>query len=554
MAEFSVLIGGKAGDGINQAGLLLAHLVSHLGYRVYMYLDYPSLIRGGHNFAIIRASDKKIAAHRDALDFVLALDQNTVNVHKGKLKDPSHIIYDSDSAKSEGIGHALKKIIKEENAAEIMRNSAIIGSFARSMGIQWETLNTVFRKFIPKQVDLNLKLARRAYDESREIMKVEPLPQKFLPVVGGNEAAGFGLIKAGLNNYVAYPMTPTSSLLHFLAAMQSEFDMKVIHPENEIAVILMALGFAYVGQKAAVGTSGGGFCLMTEALSLAGMAELPVVIVLGQRPGPSTGLPTYSSQTELHFALNAGQGEFPRFLVAPGDAEEYYYWSQVALNMAWKYQMPSIILTDKLSGEGAYSFDIDSVPEVKEEQPVMWGRAGEYKRYALTQNGVSPLAFAPDKDAIIKVNSYEHDEAGITTEDALMSKAMCDKRLGKECHLAQELEGYETVRVYGRRDAETAILCWGSNKGVCTEFAESQGLRVIQPVVLSPFPVNRFRQALQGVKKLVAVESNATGQLIRLLKIYGFQVDDKILKYDGRPFTLEDMEREWNAVAARIQF
>ncbi len=221
--------------------------------------------------------------------------------------------------------------------------------------------------------------------------------------------------------------------------------------------------------------------------------------------------------------------------------------------MAWKYQLPSIILSDKLTGEGAYSFDIDSVSEVEEEQPAMWNRQGGYKRYALTQNGVSPLTFVPDKDAIIKVNSYEHDETGITTEDALISKAMCDKRLGKERHLAQELEGYETVRVYGRRDAETAILCWGSNKGVCAEFAESQGLRVIQPVVLSPFPVNRIGAALQGVKKLVAVESNATGQLIRLLKIYGFNVDDKILRYDGRPFTLEDMDREWRTVAARIQ-
>jgi len=283
---------------------------------------------------------------------------------------------------------------------------------------------------------------------------------------------------------------------------------------------------------------------MTETLSLSGMAELPVVIILGQRPGPSTGLPTYSCQTELHFALNAGQGEFTRFVVAPGDAQQAYYWAIVSLAIAWKYQIPAIILTDKDLSEGTYSFDLEAVDEVKKEELLLWDRANPYKRYLNTETGVSALAFAPDKEAIIKVNSYEHDEFGITTEESKETVKMQDKRLRKEKSLSDELMKYETVNVFGNKRSETALLCWGSNKGVCCEVGEKLGLKIIQPAVLSPFPVQQFRKALRGSKKIVAVENNATAQLVRLIASYGFDVDEKILKYDGRPFSLEELEAE----------
>ena len=281
---------------------------------------------------------------------------------------------------------------------------------------------------------------------------------------------------------------------------------------------------------------------MTEAFSFSAMAELPIVVIIGQRPSPSTGLPTYSSQTDLNFALNAGQGEFTRLLISPGDAEEAYYWSQVALNISWKYQVPSIILSDKTLGEGSYSFDIGLTRETKKEGAVLWNRIGPYKRYLDTETGVSPLAFVPDKDAVIKVNSYEHDESGITTELPEETKKMQSKRLRKEGFISQELEGYESVKIYGREDSSTALLCWGSNKGVCTEAAKNLGLRVIQPIVLSPFPHKQFVEALKGVKKLISVENNARGQLVRYINSYGLDVDEKVLKYDGRPFSLDELE------------
>ena len=549
MNEFSVLIGGKAGFGIDKASLAIASLMGQLGYRSYIYRDYPSLIRGGHTFSIIRASTEKVAAHRDQIDAFLALNQETVDIHKARLKGNGIIIYDSDSVDAgtvagikNKIGLPLTGIIKEENAGDIMRNTCIIGAFAKSVSIEWDVLDATFRRSFPKEPDQNLKVARRAFDASREFIALEKLTKERLPLVTGNEAVALGLVKARLKSYIAYPMTPSSPILHYLASLAEKFDLKVIHPESEIAVIMMALGMAYCGHRVAVGTSGGGFCLMTEGLSFSGMAELPVVIVMGQRPGPSTGLPTYSCQTDLQFILSAGQGEFTRFVIAPGDAEEAYCASQLALQISWKYQTPSIILTDKAMAEGAYSFDIGSCNDIKEEAMALWDGRPPYKRYANTDNGVSPFAFPGEKDAVIKANSYEHDEAGISTEEPAVTIKMQDKRLRKEKYLAAELENYESVKVYGNKNSATALLCWGSNKGVCIEIADMMGLKVIQPAVMAPFPLKQFRRALEGVNKVIAVENNAPGQLARVVNAHGCNVSASILKYDGRSFSLEELE------------
>jgi len=578
MDEFSILIGGKAGFGIDKASLIIGRILAQQGFRIYIYRDYPSLIRGGHTFSIIRASKNKIAAHYDKVDFLLALNQDTLNLHRNRLKKDCLFIYDSDqvnpvrnliqkdsntgisngvkidSDSTCGVGLPIGKIIKEENASEIMRNTCIIGAFCKTVGIDLEILENVLKKEISKEIDLNLKVCRRGFHEAKELIKIEPLAQDKLPLLSGNQAIGLGLIKGGLKTYIAYPMTPSSPILHYLAEIASDFGLKVLHPESEIGVILMALGFAYMGEKAAIGTSGGGFCLMTEGLSFAGMSELPIVIILGQRPGPSTGLPTYSAQTDLHFALNAGQGEFGRFIVAPGDPEEAYFWSAMAMNISWKYQIPAIILSDKNIGEGIFSFDINSIEEIsarggsacggKEEGPLLWDRKSAYKRYLNTENGVSPLAFVPDKEAIIKVNSYEHDEFGITTEDSQTTRMMQDKRLRKEKYLIEKLRRFKTVKIYGNQNSSVALLCWGSNKGVCIEAAGNLGLKVIQPLVLSPFPIKQFQEALTGVKKIINVENNATGQLAMLIKNYGFNVDENVLKYDGRPFYLDELEEK----------
>jgi 2-oxoglutarate ferredoxin oxidoreductase subunit alpha len=336
-------------------------------------------------------------------------------------------------------------------------------------------------------------------------------------------------------------MTPSSSLLHFLAEYQEKFDITVIHPENEIAVILMALGFAYAGKRSAVGTSGGGFCLMTEGLSLAGMAELPLVLVVSQRTGPSTGLPTYTGQSELQFIVHAGQGEYPRLIVAPGDAQEALFWSEIAMNMAWKFQIPAFILTDKTLSEGTYSVDPAAVSDVQREDSPGWSGTSPYLRYADVPSGVSPLAVPGMKDAVIKVNSYAHDEAGVSTEAADRVVQMTKKRLRKWEGLAEEMQHYPGVTLSGIPDASTALLCWGSTKGVCNEIASLLGLRVIRPILLSPFPAVQLKNAITGVTKLIAVEENATAQLATLAGQYGIIPDERILRYDGRPFSPDDL-------------
>jgi 2-oxoglutarate ferredoxin oxidoreductase subunit alpha len=553
MHDFTTLIGGIAGDGINEAGVTVSRLFNQLGYRIYMYYDYPSLIRGGHNFSLVRASDHEIGAQVDSVDVLIALNQETFELHKGRLKSTSIIIHDLDKVKIGGLaqrmcGLPVSDILKDEQALPIMRNTCIIGGFCRAMGIEWTILENVLEKHIPKQVELNLKVARRGYNSAMEFTSIEKINQPSLPILTGNQAIGLGLIRAGLQAYVAYPMTPASSLLDFMARFAPDFGLKVVHPESEIAVILAALGFAYQGVKTAVGTSGGGFCLMTEGLSLSGMAEIPVVIMLGQRTGPSTGLPTYTAQSDLNFALYAGQGEFPRFIVSPGDANEAYYWSGVALNMAWKYQVPAFILSDKTVSEGLYSFDISAVGEVKEYPPNLWDGNGVYSRYEYTKTGVSTLAFPPMKNQIIKVNSYSHDKLGLTTEDGQITSAMNDKRIHKELSMAKDLESYETVGVYG--SGKTALLCWGSNKGVCIEAAEEFGCKAIHVLVLSPFPEKRLHDALSGAESMITVECNSSGQLGMLARHYGFQAKDQILKYDGRPFSLSDLEAQLKLVIA----
>ncbi|MFA5156726.1 MAG: 2-oxoacid:acceptor oxidoreductase subunit alpha [Candidatus Omnitrophota bacterium] len=549
MNDVSILIGGKAGFGIDAASLIIGAILNKLGYRIYIYREYPSLIRGGHTFSIIRGCREKVYTHRNKIDFLLALNQDTFNFHKDKLRDNGVVVYDSDVVNIGDLQPGMQvlaipasKVAKEENAAEIMRNTCLIGAFCKAAGIGWPILEQVFKKRIPRETEQNLKVASVAYNEAHELVKIPGLDQPALPIITGNEAIGLGLVAAGLNAYIAYPMTPSSAILHFLAGITDKIPLKVIHPESEIAVMLMALGAAYAGDKVAVGTSGGGFCLMTEGLSLSAMAELPVTIVLGQRTGPSTGLPTYTGQTELQFALSAGHGEFSRFVVAPGDAEEAYFWSAAALNMSSKYQIPSIILSDKTLAEGTYSFDIASAGEVSAEKFLLWDRQGQYKRYLDAENGVSGLAFPSDKDAVVKINSYEHDEYGITTEDPAITVKMQEKRLCKGECLSQELENYKTVNVYGNAKSKTAVLCWGSNKGVCIEAAESLGLKVIQPVVLWPFSVGQFKLALKGVKQLICVENSATGQLPALLNSFGIKTDKMILKYDGRPFELAELE------------
>jgi 2-oxoglutarate ferredoxin oxidoreductase subunit alpha len=531
--DISILMGGKAGHGIRVATTLIAKLLSRYGYRAFVYDDYPSLIRGGHNFSIVRISEKKILANTKKVDIIVGLDKLTVERHSGELKDEGVLLHDA-SFDAEGVAVPFKEIVKELKGIPIMRNSAAIGSLARVLGIDWRIVEEVFYKFIPRNTELNLEIARKCYDMVESHFEIERLSQKTLPVISGNEAIALGAVDAGMDAYYAYPMTPSTSILHFLAANSKEFDILVVHPENEIAVMLMALGSAYAGAKTMVASSGGGFSLMVEGLGLSAQSETPVTVVVSQRTGPSTGVPTYTMQSDLHFILNAGHGEFTRFVAAPGDAEEAYYYTGLAMNIAWKLQIPAFILADKHLSESNYSFD-NTLYEVREEEAEFWDGTGEYLRYRDSQSGVSSLAFPGD--AVVKANSYAHDEYGITTEEAEKIAKMQEKRLRKREVLVNELRKIEQFKIYGS-NSDTVVLTWGSTKGAVVEAAEILGLKVVQPIIMEPFP------DISGQvkdKRLIAVEVNATGQLARLLECNGIKVEERLLKYNARPFFVDEL-------------
>jgi len=536
--DFSILI---AGQGSRMAGLIIAKFFNQLGYRIYIYEDYQSLIRGGHNFSQIRASEKKFQSRKKEIDFLLALDKNTLNLHKKNLSKNGIIIFNGDRIGSkEGIGIPIEKITKEMGGIPIMANTALISSFAKIIGVDWQILGEVLKKEIKRETELNLKIAKRVYEISKNLLKIEKISKEPSLLLTGNEATALGLAKAGLKFYFAYPMTPATSIMNFLAKME-DLNVKVIQPENEISVINMALGASFAGAKSAVGTSGGGFALMTEGLSLAGQSETPILIVESQRGGPSTGMPTYNLQGDLLFVLSAGHGDIPRFVIAPGDAAECLYYSGLGLNLAWKYQTPVILLIDKDVSENTFCVNEKILNLIQSEKPLLWAKSGDYKRYKITEDGVSPLAFPGEKDAIVKADSYEHDEFGITIESEEVEK-MQEKRLRKYETMKKAVEKLPAVKVYGNQNSNIALVAWGITKGAAKEIAENLGIKLIQPIIIEPFPQKQMREVLKGVEKLFSIELNTTGQMAKVLNSQGIKVDGKILKYNGRPFFVKEIE------------
>jgi len=564
--DFSILIGGEAGQGSRMAGLIIAKIFNFIGYKIYIYEDYQSLIRGGHNFSQIRAAEKEFQSRKEKIDFLLALDEKTINLHKKDLEKNGLIIFNANKVKSKDynppttlpvkdgaprMGIEIEKIAKEMGGKPIMANMALIADFAKIIGLDWEILEGVLRREIKKEIDLNLKIGKRAYEISKNLLKIEKISKEPTLLLTGNEATALGAVKAGLKFYFAYPMTPATSIMNFLAKRE-DLNVKVIQPENEISVINMALGASFAGVRSAVGTSGGGFALMTEGLSLAGQSETPIFIIESQRGGPSTGMPTYNLQGDLLFVLSAGHGDFPRFVIAPGDAEQCLYYSALGLNLAWKYQTPVILLLDKDVSENTFSVDEKILSSIKPENALLWDKgpafakasAGkEYKRYKITEDGISPLAFPGSKNVIVKSTSYEHDEYGITIESEEVEK-MQEKRLRKYETMSKEVEKLEAIKVYGNKKSDIAIVAWGITKGAAKEVAENLGIKLIQPIIVEPFPKDKMKKALNGVKKLFSVELNTSGQMAKVLNSQGIKVDGKILKYTGRPFFTKEIEEK----------
>lgn len=542
MQEFSVCLGGKAGDGINRSGTLLCRILARHGWKVWMYYEYPSLIRGGQNIVVIRAAEKQPGGHRDCVDYLLALDQITVDRYCTKCNPGVVCIYNSDTvSRASGTGIDLEEIVRREGGHPVMKNTCLIGAFCRAAQIPFELLEQTLRDEFGEKAAPNIRYASIGYDFESTPKPIPVGKGDGSAVLSGNEAMALGLCAGGLETYVAYPMSPSTGILHTLAGEAETFGLQVFHPESEIAAAGMALGAACGGRMAATGTSGGGFCLMTETLSMAGMGEIPFCVVLCQRSGPSTGAPTYTGQEDLLFALHAGQGEFPRLVVAPGDHTQAFYWSGRALQLAWEFQVPSLILADKTLCESVATCPPNLLkPPVAGPIP-WWDGIGTYQRYQETGNGVSPLAVPPRSGAVVKVCSKAHGADGISTDHAEEITALHDKFLRKEKALADALTSEPAVLHVSIPNTTTVICTWGSSAPVCREMVDELGCSVIQPIVLSPFPVQTMQDYLKTYSRLVTVEVNSTGQFATLLRSHGIMPDAEVTKCDGRPFTPEEL-------------
>jgi 2-oxoglutarate ferredoxin oxidoreductase subunit alpha len=377
-----------------------------------------------------------------------------------------------------------------------------------------------------------LTYERMKEDEGKfELTAAEAPPGHLL---AGNEAIALGAAAAGLNVYIAYPMTPSSTILHFLAAHAEKLGIAVVHPENEIAVINMALGSAYAGARTAVGSSGGGFALMHEAFSLAGMSETPLMVVLASRPGPSTGVPTYTAQGDLDFALNVGHGEFPRIVLSPSGTNQAFEKAAELLNLVWKFQVPGILLTEKHMGASSMTTNIDP-QSVKVEEPSFYdGPLEQYGRYENTSSGISPLLFPPTSGTVIKAGSYEHDQMGITTEEAENIAEMHEKRFRKEKAIIGKMRDLLTVATHG--EESKSLVTYGSTTLSAMEAVKTvDDVKVVQVIYLRPFPDWALREALSDSEVIVA-ELSVSGQFENLLRSKGFNVSAHIRQYDGRAF------------------
>jgi len=571
--KFSLQVGGEAGAGITRSGFLFAKTCLRGGIYVFGTNDYQSLIRGGHNFYTVRADSEEVYSQADTVDLLIALNKETILLHKNELVSGAGIIYDGDqiTVTKEELGRdhiklyhvPMRKIVKELEGPQIMENTVALGAANALLDYDQELLNQVLRDtFNPKTAEQNIEAAKQGYSYAQENygndfgyrLKKTGSAGKHKIFLTGNEAVGLGALNAGCKFYAAYPMTPATSVLHFLAPIDREYKMIVIQTESEIAAVNMVAGASYAGVRSMTATSGGGFCLMSEGLGMIGMTENSPVILLVQRPGPSTGLPTYTAQGDLRFAIHASQGEFPRVVIAPGDVEECFYATLEAFNLAEKFQIPAIIISDKYLAESngtAEPFDqnrigIDRGNLITEDE---YAGDEEYKRHKFTENGVSPRAIPGTKGAIVRTNADEHNELGYTTEDPVLSTKMADKRFKKLEALTKELEKYETVKLYGTEEADVTIIGWGSTKGPIREamkLLSNEGLKVnyLQTVYLHPFPADKVQKILESAKKTIIVENNQTSQLSSLIREQLLaDVDYKILKYDGRPFNPEALAR-----------
>jgi len=567
--DYSIKIGGEAGQGIQTIGNTLAQVFSRAGYHVFTHQDYESRIRGGHNFYQVRFSEGPVSASGEKIDILIALDTDSIPLHQKELSENGIILYDSKLLKKKHeeeyfLDVPVVDLAVEHGGNEIMANTAAVGAVLGILGLDMDILTKILRDTFKKKgedvIAANTRAARAGYDFARHECKrcsfIAGSPREPNMLISGIESIALGAIASGCKFYSAYPMTPSTGIMNYLAGKEKEYGIVVEQAEDEIAAINMALGASFAGVKAMTGTSGGGFALMVEGLSLAGITETPIVIALGQRPGPATGLPTRTEQGELLFTLFAGHGEFPRIIFAPGTPEQAFFLANKAFYLSEKYQIPVFILFDQYLADTQWTyngFDLKrlSVADTRLRGDVLKNQS-VYKRHALTDTGISPLGVPGESAHLIVTDSDEHSEEGHIIEDAETRIKMVEKRLFKKIPLIKQ--EIASPVLYGNHSPEVVIVGWGSTYGVLKEAVDvlpkDKNIAMLHFSEVYPFPSSEdYLSVLHNAKKTICIEHNATGQFARLLKAEsGYTCTDFIRRYDGRPFLKEELIGEINAL------
>lgn len=562
--EFTSLkIGGMAGQGIKSAGLMFAKLATRSGYNIYDYTEYPSLIRGGHNVMLICFSEDVVSAASTRTDLLVALNQETITRHVKEIPAGGGIIFDADkkfdfSTVDKNINLflvPLSRIVKDAGGPELLVNTVALGVAVALLGGDLKKLEDLIdEEFSDKKeevITMNHKAVEAGYNFVLENYK-DKIQKKLTPrpgvekklILNGNDAAALGAISAGMQFASIYPMTPTSGILQVLATYQEKYGFIYKQPEDEIAAINMAIGAGYAGARAMTATSGGGFCLMTEGYGLAGMTETPVVIIMGMRGGPATGLPTWSEQGDLRFVLHAHQGDFPRIVLAAGDGREIFDLTMKAFNLAEKYQTPVVVIVDKNLCEDDQSFLFFDVAEYKiDHGKFSTEKIEDYKRYALSEDGIS-LRSVPGRGNWFLANSDEHNEYGYSDEEGENRNVQNNKRMKKL--ITCENNDMEVPKLYGPEKSDLTIVSWGSNKGSIMQAMQGfPNVNYLHITWMNPFPADAVKRVLEGAKKILHIENNYTGQLAGLIREKtGINLENKFLKYDGRPFYVEEMSEK----------
>lgn len=567
--ECSWKIGGEAGFGIMASGTIFAKTCTRAGLRAFDYSEYPSLIRGGHNTYQVFVAAREIWSHRTEINILIALNKETIDRHVNELTPGGVIVYDQtdptfrdwspETVVRQDVtvyGLPMETLAVTAGGQKLMRNTVAIGATFALLSLDFDfpaaAVKDIFADKGPAMVEANLNVMRAGYEAITSAQAeafpwdIEPLPHPTVNMfLAGNEAIGLGAIQAGCKFFAAYPMTPATSILHFMAEFGPAYNILVHHAEDEIGVINETIGAAFTGVRAMCATAGGGFSLMTEAVGMAAMTEVGIVVVEAQRGGPSTGLPTWTEQADLRQVLHASQGDFLKIVLAPTSVEECFSMTQEAFNLAERYQTPVILMTDKYLAESHTTVAPFTGRTVKLDR----GKIAQtekltgdrYPRYQTdVADGISPRPLPGMPHGIFLANSDEHDFDGYSNEEAAMRLAQMEKRARKVAAVAADLPAPELI---GLAKADATIITWGSSLGPVKEAVrflkehDRMEINILAIKYINPFPAAAVSDILGQAGTTIMVEGNQSGQMAGLIRQEtGLAVDHRLLRFDGRPF------------------